>query len=301
MERISIQEIANILTLKSGLKKKDAERFATTLFDVVKDGLESERLVKIKGLGTFKVVDVEARESINVNTGERIRIEGHTKVSFTPDNALRDRVNRPFAGFETTIINDATPQQDMESMDIPETVSRPLQPKDDVKKDESQAKEVIINEKTESLQSSSPVMEQPKATVQQTGGGKLWRWVIALLLLAVIAVAAYYFLSSSTKDNTPEEQPVEQEQVEVPQPKVTEPTPEELAKNYPQVEGGDYWIVGEVCVHEMQVGEGLLKIARKELGNSDLMEYIVVFNDIKNPDIIPPGAQIHIPRMVRKK
>ena len=75
MERISIQEIANILTLKSGLKKKDAERFATTLFDVVKDGLESERLVKIKGLGTFKVVDVEARESINVNTGERVVID----------------------------------------------------------------------------------------------------------------------------------------------------------------------------------------------------------------------------------
>ena len=300
-QKITQQEIAARLAGRTGGTKADAEAFVRLFFDTIRDGLMQDKLVKVKGLGTFKLIEVSDRESVNVNTGERIRIEGHTKVSFTPDNALRDRVNRPFAGFETTIINDATPQQDMESMDIPETVSRPLQPKDDVKKDESQAKEVIINEKTESLQSSSPVMEQPKATVQQTGGGKLWRWVIALLLLAVIAVAAYYFLSSSTKDNTPEEQPVEQEQVEVPQPKVTEPTPEELAKNYPQVEGGDYWIVGEVCVHEMQVGEGLLKIARKELGNSDLMEYIVVFNDIKNPDIIPPGAQIHIPRMVRKK
>ena len=101
MDRISIQEIAAILISKSGLKKKDAERFATTIFEVVKDGLESERLVKIKGLGTFKVIDIEARESVNVNTGERVLIEGHGRVTFTPDSTMKELVNKPFSQFET--------------------------------------------------------------------------------------------------------------------------------------------------------------------------------------------------------
>ncbi|MBP5425586.1 MAG: HU family DNA-binding protein [Prevotella sp.] len=106
MDRISIQEIAAILTVKSGLKKKDAERFATTLFEVVKDGLESERLVKVKGLGTFKVIDIEARESVNVNTGERVLIEGHEKISFTPDATMKELVNKPFSQFETVVLNE---------------------------------------------------------------------------------------------------------------------------------------------------------------------------------------------------
>ena len=106
MDRISIQELSAILTVKSGLKKKDAERFATTLFEVVKDGLVSDRLVKVKGLGTFKVIDIEARESVNVNTGERVLIEGHEKISFTPDATMKELVNKPFSQFETVVLNE---------------------------------------------------------------------------------------------------------------------------------------------------------------------------------------------------
>ena len=106
MERKSIQEIAAVLTAKSGLKKKDAERFAMTLFDVVKEALETDRLVKVKGLGTFKIIDIEARESINVNTGERVRIDGHDKITFTPDASMKELVNKPFSQFETVVLND---------------------------------------------------------------------------------------------------------------------------------------------------------------------------------------------------
>ena len=120
MERISIQEIAAILTQKSGLRKKDAERFATTIFEVVKDGLEAERLVKIKGLGTFKVIDIEARESVNVNTGERVLIEGHGKVTFTPDATMKELVNKPFSQFETVVLNDGVDFDDMDSSDVAE-------------------------------------------------------------------------------------------------------------------------------------------------------------------------------------
>ena len=106
MEKISIQELAAVLTIKNGLKKKEAEQFVTMIFEVVKDNLMSERQIKIKGLGTFKIVEIEARESINVNTGERVLIEGHEKISFTPDTAMKELVNRPFSQFETVILND---------------------------------------------------------------------------------------------------------------------------------------------------------------------------------------------------
>lgn len=123
MERISIQEITAVLVLKYGLKKKDAERFGTTIFEVVKDGLESDRLVKIKGLGTFKVIDIEARESVNVNTGERVLIEGHGKVTFTPDATMKELVNKPFSQFETVVLNDGVEFDDMpaDDDDAPET------------------------------------------------------------------------------------------------------------------------------------------------------------------------------------
>ena len=106
MERVSILEIAAILTAKSKLKKKDADRFANTIFEVVKDGLATDRLVKIKGLGTFKVIDIESRESVNVNTGERVVIEGHEKVTFTPDTTMKELVNKPFSQFETVVLNE---------------------------------------------------------------------------------------------------------------------------------------------------------------------------------------------------
>lgn len=115
MERISIQDIAAILTTKSGLKKKEAERFAMMIFDVVKDGLASDRLVKIKGLGTFKVIDIDSRESINVNTGKRVLIEGHDKITFTPDATMKELVNKPFSQFETVVLNDGVEFDDTET------------------------------------------------------------------------------------------------------------------------------------------------------------------------------------------
>ena len=117
MERISIQEIANILIEKSGLTKKDADLFVMTMFELVKEGLETDRLVKIKGLGTFKIIDIEARESVNVNTGERVVIEGHDNITFTPDATMKELVNKPFSQFETVALNEGVNFDDMEQTD----------------------------------------------------------------------------------------------------------------------------------------------------------------------------------------
>ena len=114
MEKLSIQEIAAVLLEKNGLRKKDAELFAQSMFDLIKECLASDRVVKVKGLGTFKVVDIEARESVNVNTGERVLIEGHDKITFTPDNTMKELVNKPFSQFETVVLNEGVTFEDIE-------------------------------------------------------------------------------------------------------------------------------------------------------------------------------------------
>ena len=101
----SLKELSRSLS-RYGLKVSDAEEFASILVDVLNEGLRTDKQVKIKGLGTFKVTSVSARESVNVNTGERIVLDGHDKISFTPDATMRDIVNAPFAQFETFVIND---------------------------------------------------------------------------------------------------------------------------------------------------------------------------------------------------
>lgn len=106
MSKISLNDLAQHLAEKSGISLQDAELFIRKMFDVANEGLQSDKLVKMKWLGTFKVMAVKDRESVDVNTGERIIIEGRDKISFTPDNILKEIVNKPFAQFETVVVND---------------------------------------------------------------------------------------------------------------------------------------------------------------------------------------------------
>lgn len=106
MAKNSVVEIAKEIVAKHGLSQKDAEFFVSAVFEQIYDGLSVEDVVKVKGLGTFKVIEVRDRESVNVNTGERVIIEGHNKISFAPDAVMRDFINKPFAQFETVVIND---------------------------------------------------------------------------------------------------------------------------------------------------------------------------------------------------
>ena len=111
---IKITDLAARLAEKHGIAHEEAERFLTQMIAVMNDSLRAEKQLKIKGLGTFKVVSVNARESVDVNTGERIMIEGREKVSFTPEASMRDLVNKPFAQFETVVIQDGV---DFDSID----------------------------------------------------------------------------------------------------------------------------------------------------------------------------------------
>lgn len=118
--KITIIDLAEGLAKRKHIQRKDAELFIRTVFETIQERLLEGDPVKVKGLGTFKLITVNSRESVNVQTGERIVIDSHAKVSFTPDKALSDRVNRPFADFETVALNDATKTEDMERIDLPE-------------------------------------------------------------------------------------------------------------------------------------------------------------------------------------
>ena len=114
MSKSNISRLAKSISSKHGLTQAEAERFISKMFKVANEGLHEDKLLKIKWLGTFKVTPVKDRESVDVNTGERIVIEGRDKISFTPDNILKEIVNKPFAQFETVVVNDGVDFSDID-------------------------------------------------------------------------------------------------------------------------------------------------------------------------------------------
>lgn len=158
MGKIGIKELATALTEKHGLQKADAEKFVAAMFDVLNNGLQTDKQVKVKGLGTFKVVSVASRKSVDVNTGEPIIIAGRDKISFTPDATLRDEVNRPFAQFDTVVVNDGVDFSEIdkkynstEETQIAEE-SKDSNDNTDKDKEEKEAAEKVVEEKEDEVE-----------------------------------------------------------------------------------------------------------------------------------------------------
>ncbi len=126
---IKINDLIQDASKEQGLSKAEVEKFVSLMIDILNEGLKTDRLVKVKGLGTFKVASVSARESINVNTGDRITIEGRDKISFIPEATLRDFVNSPFAQFETVTINEGV---NLDALTSPESEKVPIEDLQDV-------------------------------------------------------------------------------------------------------------------------------------------------------------------------
>lgn len=167
MSKITNSDLAKVLMEKHGLTKADAERFVTQMFDTLNNGLRKDKLVKIKGLGTFKVISVSSRKSVDVNTGKPIIIEGRDKISFTPDNTLRDKVNAPFAQFDTVVINEGVEFSDIDRRfqdgeDMAETVTDKRETSINVPQEMNADKQLSAEE--EQLQSE---VEQQSAAKEQ--------------------------------------------------------------------------------------------------------------------------------------
>lgn len=419
--KLSIQDLAVAFSERYGIDHKTSATFVKTVFEIVEEYVAIDKLVKIKGFGTFKLISVSDRESVNVNTGERIVIAGHTKLTFTPDNTLKDAVNHPFSDFETTPLNESTSIEDMERiplqqedenefknegtsaemiLEVVETTildeeqstqksETGIEPTDNSPALEVIATETAQKENEDYTQNISPetkeesvtepietaeiptIIETPKKEQKETQnihpslrqssdgnpsypmaeenslhspqmeGKKSHGWLYAILTILLMVLSYicghYHILNKIEFALYPDSIATEvQEEQQTPQPIKKEPavTPSstasicdsiatdslnakqdslpqkttaseedlwEIAKYFPQVPGGEYLIVGDAGrVHHMQVGETLYRIARKELGDRNLIQYLIVFNDFEDPNIIHTGDPIRIPKLVKK-
>ena len=157
MTNVKRVDLTRDVIAKYGLDKEAAERFVQQMFAVLREGIEREKNVKVKSLGTFKITSVNARESVDVNTGERIVIEGRNKITFTPDVVLRDRVNSPFAQFETVVLNEGVDFSQTESENDTADVTEEMENSSDV--DEG----VVTNETEKSM----PVQSETDAALEK--------------------------------------------------------------------------------------------------------------------------------------
>lgn len=178
MGKISLSNIAEELAVKAGLSRESANNFAHAFVDTIEKGLQADGMVKVKGLGTFKLQEVSNRDSVDVNTGERITIKGYRKVTFTPDTVMKEFVNRPFAHFEPTELNEGYPtdedlvaeestSEDLaeETIDVKDPATEPEQPSvEQPAIEESIVEEPAVEEPAvEELATEQPAAEEPTA------------------------------------------------------------------------------------------------------------------------------------------
>ena len=225
--KITLQMLSEMMANNNGRSKSAAESFVRTFFTALKDALQTDNIVKIKGFGTFKLVVVSARESVNVNNGERVTIAGYNKITFTPDKVLKDRINRPFANFDTMVLEDddvrlieGAPSAEDEAVEPEETVAAALadipEPKEKLPKEEvaaepvETAKEeeipVIAESKPESKPEPKPEPEpvpqpepkeeapKPELKADSNGGKRSKTMYIVLLIIALLAVGAFLLI-----------------------------------------------------------------------------------------------------------
>ena len=340
--KIFLTDLAEGLARRKSVSKKDAESFVRMVFDTIQEQLLAGESVKIKGLGTFKVITVGSRESVNVSTGERFTIDSHGKISFTPDKTLSDRVNRPFVDFETVVLNDETKTTDMERIDEPvedveeatDVADEPVAVSEEVAEPVSEEPAAVAEmpveeaqpveveqpvEEPQPVEEAQPVEEpQPDESKEneaqkQPDEPKKSKWWLYLLLLVILLVLAwaifgrnltcaqYQDAGPATPATEQVEEPAAQESAAAEEPAPVK-NPEELAAEYPQIENGEYWIVGIKTVHVMQAGEDLSILAEKYYQDKRLISYIYRLNHYSNwkADHMIVGDKVKIPELVRK-
>lgn len=334
--KITLSQLARTLAQKMGMPQKKAEAFLKEFFDSIAENVKTDKLVKVKGLGTFKLIDVNDRESVNVHTGERIVIPGHSKLSFTPEASLRDTVNRPFADFQTVVINVETnledmervPQEEPEAVVEPEVVEQQEEPEVALEQESAAEQVATPAEESEELPSSEPEKSEPEPVVeveeevvavpeekkeepvkQETvkaeqkkprGGAKTFVMIVVALLLCVFSYfVGHYSLLEGLLPKQKQE-PVKQQVVEaVPDTIKAEPVQVEPVEEvqYAQVPDGKYKIVGTRKTHVMKPGDYITRIALKEYGDKEMAQYIIVHNAFSNPDKVPIGQEIKLPEL----
>ena len=251
MGKLTIQDIAKVLVEKSGLTQKEANKFATEMFSIIQQRQEEDELVKIKGFGTFKIINVEARESVSVRTGERVMIDSHAKVTFTPDTVMKELVNKPFSQFETVVLNDGvefddvaedneedvapvedviSPVEELPVVEMaqveeePQVVETPQIEEEPQVEEEPQIEEEPQVEETPmvKLAEDEPVEEEPvadKEPVEEESSWKKWLLAVAvvLVLMGLSAYGGYYYAMQKMSAQKTETAEIKKDEVVAPE------------------------------------------------------------------------------------
>lgn len=191
-KKINLSQLADLMAEAGGMSKSASEQFVKSFFDIISQNVLDDGIVKVKGFGTFKLLQMEDRESVNVNTGERFTIEGHQKISFTPDAELKERINKPFSAFETVIISE---EQASELSDVEISKEPPTAESDDAEAVTTEETESVGTETVEPLVENKPEVREPQPQVKDITQKRATRiflkilvFILSLILVACIAL-----------------------------------------------------------------------------------------------------------------
>jgi nucleoid DNA-binding protein/nucleoid-associated protein YgaU len=321
-EKLNIQDLGNLLANKHEMTHKEADVFVRTFFQLIEEALEQDSYVKIKGFGTFKLITVDSRESIDVNTGERIEIKSYTKISFIPDSALRDLINKPFAHFETVILNDDVSFDEWAVADeeVPATIAE---------QEETPAEIVATVETEDTLEAEKPPVEKLLNTdllIKKEDAEERPRrsgWIIGILIAILLALGLVYWFYYILKTNDLTSNSTELTEYRTPPLPVDSISKKDTLNIYlpsvqqtdsieakPQIEmdqqvvyddSTSYIITGTRTTHQLRSGETLRRLSLKYYGTKALWSYLAQHNpSIKNPNHVPIGATIRIPELAKK-
>lgn len=307
----TIKDIAKLLVEKHKMSMAVADDFLQNVVEVINDGLVQDRIVKIKGFGTFKLQEVKERSSVNVNTGERVVIAAHDKITFTPDAVMRDMVNKPFAHFETVIVDgNETPAPKKEEVKKEEVkpVEEPKKVVEEPKKEEPKPVEEPKKEEPKKEEPKVEVEPEPEPVAEESSS-KL-KYVVAGVICAVVLCVAGYFASNKGEEaqqpqkvevaKTQQEEAAKKAQAETQAKAQAQQAQAEDFDKYnkdARVKYGAYSIVGVDTIVTVYKGQTLKGISKAYLGPG--MEcYVEAFNETKE---VKPGDKVRIPKLKVKK
>lgn len=297
--RLNIQDLAGLLSEHTGKDRGEVERFLRDFISVVSEGVYTDKIVKVKGLGTFKIISVEKRESIHVNTGERFLIPEHYKFSFLPDKDLREQVNKPFSIFETTEINENVDFSDMdESVEEKETEDESVEevmPDKEIPLANTQPKE-----KPEPAAEPSPIPKRPEERAPKKPEEKGVLMIVAFL---IIVISVFFYLGRNNWKPAPVREEVVTEAKDTVKDTVQESAwmlhPDSVAEKTPHTEPEPYVEPAPKPLGQVKIkhGDRLTVIALEYYGNKLFWVYIYQHNKavIKDPNNVPIGTVIEIP------
>lgn len=330
--KLNHSDFSALLAKQCNISAAKADNFTKAFFDILIEGLATDGIVKINGLGTFKMVDVASRGSVNVNTGEKIEIKGHRKLTFIPADSLKDNVNQPFAMFEPVEVDDdytddateeitpeETPAPAAESPAAEETPAPAAEPPAAETAEETTpapVKEAV--EETPAPAAESPAAEETPSPAAETKKNSIKTIILyTLFIIIVLSLVLFLILRDNKSDKEEPLGPVVAETVaqqQAPQPDtIAVAAPEsEPVKEFILVEQMNtlplaqitikdtiiYRPAGTMTQHRIGLDETLTKISLKYFNDKRLWPYIVHYNNIKDYNKLEIGTELQIPYLV---